>query len=406
MGKQVVKKGVGIHRKGLNAWKEQANMVVEKPKEGEIVEVSNMSNADKPQTWLDVGDAFRDATKLPGLPLGNVISIIGHSNAGKTTLMNHALVAAQKQGLIPVIIDTENAFSFQYAISMGFEATPIYGMREVEDVDPETGEILGTHPERCILNWEGNFLYFNNKILAERYGNKDYSSGTITSSKRKEAVLEDVASCVIELLDAQDNGELEAGLVFCWDSVGSIGSFKEWKAKGGGNAMWMAASLSQAFGTLLNARIPGSKKISSPYTNTFIYINKVWMDATTNPVGPAIMRTKGGGSFKYATRLEILMGGQLTAGVKRLTASSKGLTYGYGTQTKIKVLKNHLNAPHNVCYEDAIVATDGGFIKVEDIDTYKKEHISAILKRLNDLSEGKTVINESDIQFQEVEEDE
>ena len=56
--------------------------------------------------------------------------------------------------------------------------------------------------------------------------------------------------------------------------------------------------------------------------------------------------------------LEILLGGQLTSGTKRLTASSKGLNYSYGIETKIKVLKNHLDAPHNVCYEGNMIASD------------------------------------------------
>lgn len=100
------------------------------------------------------------------------------------------------------------------------------------------------------------------------------------------------------------------------------------------------------------------------------------------------------------------MGGQLTAGVKRLTATSKGLNYGYGIQTKIKILKNHLDAPHNVCYEGNLVASDQGFIGVDELDTYKKEHITQILKQLNELGKDKGVkVEESDISFEESEEE-
>lgn len=396
---QPIKKGQTIKKKGIGAWKEKMGL---NPKEGEAVKVSN---ANKVQEWILMPKAFQDATKLPGIPQSTVISVIGHSNVGKSTLVNHAIVSAQKQGLIPVIIDTENSFSFQYAASMGFDATPIYGDVEVEEVDDETGEIM-IHTENRITHWDGDFIYYNNAILCDQFGDMDYASGTKTKTKRKTAVIEDVAMCINTILDAQEEGEFDQGLLFVWDSIGSIGSFKEYKAGKIGNAMWSAASISAAFNNIVNDRIPSSRKITSPYSNTLLYINKVWMDSQSVMTGPPIMQTKGGKSMKYATRMEILMGGQLTSGIKRLTATSKGLNYGYAIQTKIKILKNHLDAPHNVCYEDSLIACDKGFISVSDLDQYKKEHLSKILKELNNLGKEKSIIIEAkDVEFTESEED-
>lgn len=401
MAKQAIKKGAGIVKKaGISAFKEKKGMVYT-PSDNN--EVSIVSNADKPMEWLTMPEAFQDATKLPGIPIGYVTSIIGHSNTGKTTLLNHAMVSAQRQGYIPVYFDTENAFSFEYAVKMGLDATPVYGDVQVEDIDPETGEV-SYHIENRIVNWEGNFLYYNTTKLAEQYGTFDYSTGKDTTKNRGEAVLEDIARCMQELIIAQRDGEIDQGLVFIWDSVGSIGCYKEYKSLSANN-MWAAGALSVAFMKVVNDLIPSSRKVSSKYTNTFIYINKVWMDNTTNPVGPAIMRPKGGNAFKYATRLEILMGGQLTAGVKRLTATAKGLNYSYGTETKIKVLKNHLNAPHNVCYEGPLVATDTGFISLDSLDDYKKNHVARLLKELQSMGKNKISVTESDIEFQESEEE-
>lgn len=401
MAKQAIKKGAGIVKKaGISAFKEKKGMVYT-PSDDNTVNI--VSNADKPMEWLTMPEAFQDATKLPGIPVGYVTSIIGHSNTGKTTLLNHAMVAAQRQGLIPVYFDTENAFSFEYAVKMGLDATPIYGDVQVEDIDPETGEV-SYHVENRIVNWEGNFLYYNTTKLAEQYGTFDYSTGKDTTKNRGEAVLEDISRCIEELIRAQRDGEIDQGLVFIWDSVGSIGCYKEYKSLSANN-MWAAGALSVAFMKIVNDLIPSSRKISSKYTNTFIYINKVWMDNTTNPVGPAIMRPKGGNAFKYATRLEILMGGQLTAGVKRLTATAKGLNYSYGTETKIKVLKNHLNAPHNVCYEGPLVATDTGFIALDSLEDYKKTHVSRLLKELQNMAKDKLNVKESDIEFKELEEE-
>lgn len=401
MAKQAIKKGAGIVKKaGISAFKEKKGMVYT-PSDDNTVNI--VSNADKPMEWLTMPEAFQDATKLPGIPIGYVTSIIGHSNTGKTTLLNHAMVSAQRQGLIPVYFDTENAFSFEYAVKMGLDATPIYGDVQVEDIDPETGEV-SYHIENRIVNWEGNFLYYNTTKLAEQYGTFDYSTGKDTGKNRGEAVLEDIARCMEELIRAQRDGEIDQGLVFIWDSVGSIGCYKEYKSLSANN-MWAAGALSVAFMKIVNDLIPSSRKMSSKYTNSFIYINKVWMDNTTSPT-QAIMRTKGGNAFKYATRLEILMGGQLTSGVKRLTATAKGLNYSYGTETKIKVLKNHLNAPHNVCYEGPLVATDTGFISPDRLEEYKKDHVSRILKELQNISQGKINVKESDIEFNELDEDE
>ena len=400
MAKQAIKKGAGIVKKsGISAFKEKKGMVYT-PSDNN--EVSIVSNADKPMEWLTMPEAFQDATKLPGIPIGYVTSVIGHSNTGKTTLLNHAMVSAQRQGYIPVYFDTENAFSFEYAVKMGLDATPVYDDVQVEDIDPETGEV-SYHVENRIVNWEGNFLYYNTTKLAEQYGTFDYSTGKDTTKNRGEAVLEDIARCMQELIIAQRDGEIDQGLVFIWDSVGSIGCYKEYKSLSANN-MWAAGALSVAFMKVVNDLIPSSRKVSSKYTNTFIYINKVWMDNTTSPT-QAIMRPKGGNAFKYATRLEILMGGQLTAGVKRLTATAKGLNYSYGTETKIKVLKNHLNAPHNVCYEGPLVATDTGFISVDSLEEYKKNHVARILKELQTMGDNKINVKESDIEFHESEEE-
>ena len=403
MAKQAIKKGAMTKRAGLSAFKEKVGL------NSSIGTINTtISNANKAQSWIIMPKAYQEATKLPGIPENTVVSVIGHSNVGKTTLINHAIASAQAQGLIPVIFDTENSFSFQYAQNMGFKAEPIYGDVEVEDVDPETGEIT-THIENQIVHWDGDFIYYNNRLLCERFGDIDYSKGTRTKTKRKIAVVEDVASAINELLDAQDAGEIEQGFLFVWDSVGSIGSYKEYNSGAGtgkiGNPMWTAAAISAAFNLIVNDRIPSSKKISCKYNNTFLYVNKVWMDAMTNPVGPAIMQTKGGKSMKYATRLEILLGGQLTSGTKRLTASSKGVNYSYGIETKIKVLKNHLDAPHNVCYEGNMIASDMGFIAPDDLDMYKKEHIGSILKELNKLAEGKFEITANDVEFNESEDE-
>ena len=363
------------------------------------------SNADKPMEWLVMPDAYSAALRLPGIPENYVTTVVGHSNVGKSTLVNHALVAAQRKGRIPVIYDTENNFDFTYARDMGFEAEPVYGDVEIEVVDPETGEIT-IATERRIVSYEGNFIYFNNAILAERYGKMDYATGKEVAKGRKVAVIEDIAASINELLNLQDEGEADAGFLFVWDSVGSIASFKSYKSSAN-NAMWDAAAISVAFNTIVNDRIPRSRKVSSKYDNTLLLINKVWLDSMTNPVGPPSLSLKGGNSMYYASRLIILLGGQLKASTKKLTAQSKGLTYNYGIQTKIKVMKNQLPNPFTVTYEGEVICTPHGMIGVEksDVETYRKQYVGDILKSLQDMNtKNDIVISETDITFSEEEE--
>lgn len=350
--------------------------------------VQGASNADKPMDWIVMPKAFQDAVKIPGFPQGYISTICGFSNTGKSTLVNHAIVAAQRQGLIPVIYDTENNFDFQYAIDMGMEATPVYGDVDTEVVNPENGEV-SIVTERKIIEYTGQFFYFNNSILVDHYGDIDYSTGKRGGKKRTKAVIEDMVYSMNEFLEYQSNGDLEQGILFIWDSVGSIGGLKSYNSKVGNN-MFDAGTISAAFQDIMDNAIPSSRKISSPYTNSMILVNKVWLDGTTNPMAPPSLEMKGGRSIMYRSRLVVLLGGQLKASIKRLSAVSKGLTYNYGILTKIKVLKNQLPAPFNVTYEGELICTDVGIIGTskEEQDDFRKNHVSDILKKLNEIAEN------------------
>lgn len=396
--KQAIKKGAGIKKKGISAWKEKAGL-------GVTATNLEVSNADKPMDWLVMPKAFQEATRLTGFPIGYVSMIGGFSDTGKTTIINHVLVAAQRQGFIPVIYDTENNMDWRYLTDMGFEATPVYGEVDVENVDPETGEVTYTK-ENHIIGYDGDFIYFNNTILAAKYGQYDYSTGKETKNKRKEAVIEDIAASMKELLDAQDNGEIEQGLVFVWDSIGSINSYKSYKSVTNNN-MFDAGSVSVAFSNILNNRIPSSRKMSSPYTNSMIAISKIWLDSMTAPMAAPTVKYKNGNTFYYACHgLIVHVGGALTSGTKKLKAVSKGATYRYGLETKIKVVKNHLPSPYNVTYEGNMICTAHGLIDKDELPQYQKEHIADMLAQLNEqLTKSNKVAEAEDVVFTEDEDE-
>lgn len=367
-----------------------------------------VSSAEKPIEFITMPEAFVEATKLPGIPMGVTTIIHGHSNTGKSLIKNCLIASAQKKGILPVIFETENNFSFQFAIECGMEATPIYGDVDVEDVDPETGEV-SYHTENRIINYDGPFLYYDSAILADRYGDFDHSQGKRVSKKRTVPVIEDIALCMNELLDMQEEGDIQQPLLFIWDSVGSISSFKSYSSKSS-NAMWDAGALSVAFNMLLNNRIPSSKKVSAPYTNTMVAVNKIWLDSMSAPMAAPSVQLKGGNSLLYASRLTILLGGSIKASTKKLNATSKGETYTYGLVTKIRIVKNQLDSPYNLTYSGTFCCVPNGMISESRLDEYKKQNVSQILKQiqkqLEEKGETTTTVTETDIQFNEEESEE
>ena len=391
MAKQPIKK----KKFDINSFKESMGLNVTK---------TNMvvSAADKPQDFIVMPEAFVEATKLPGIPMGVTTIIHGHSNTGKSLLKNCLIASAQRQGILPIIIETENNFSFPFAISCGVDAEPVYGDVEIEETDMETGEVT-TRTENRIINYTGNFIYYDSEILLDKYGNYDHAQGKRVSTKRTVPVIEDVAMCVKEYLDKQDAGELPVPLLFVWDSVGSIPSYASLMSSRS-NSMWDAKALQESFNILLNNRIPCSKKVSSPYTNTFVAVNKIWLDSMSAPMAAPSVQLKGGNALLYASRLTILLGGQIKAATQKLTATSKGEKYTYGLKTKIKVVKNQLDSPYNLTYEGTFCCVPDGMVSENKLDEYKKEHIGKILKQLSQqLSEGgkDTEVTEADIQFEE-----
>lgn len=326
--------------------------------------------ADKPMEWILMPKAYQDSLHLPGIPVGYMSGVRGWSDTGKSTIKNCLIAAAQKQGILPIIFETEGNFDFKYAIDCGMEAEPVMG------VDDETGEEI-------VADYEGNFILFNNAAICDYCGDMDYSTGTKKSTKRSVAVIEDIAYIMNDLLDKQDAGELPVPLLFVWDSVGSIGSWKSYQSKAGNN-MFDAGALSVAFNNIINARIPGSRSQNSPYTNTFFVVNKIWLDSMNSVGGAASIENKGGKSFFYAMRLLLHVGGVAKAGTKKLKATFKGNEYQYGVVSKISIAKNQLPTPFNVTYAGTICCVHNGLCGEKELDAYKKEYIPEIMARMAD----------------------
>lgn len=330
---------------------------------------------EKELEWIPFSQDFHSVVGLPGLPKGYFTLLRGYSNTGKSTGVYEAIAGCQKTGVLPVIIDTEGNFNWEYAKNVGVEYEPI--------ADPETGEIL---------NYEGNFIFVNGDDLLQRYANVDYSNGKImTKALRSEPVIEDVARFITELLDeqAKEDTTLGVDLCFLWDSAGSLNCFRSVTSKSSNN-QWNAGAMESAFKSLINHRIPASRREGKEYTNTFAAVQKIWLDNENK-----VIKHKGGEAFYYGCRLIYHYGGILTHGTAKLKATSNGKDYQFGIESKIRGEKNQVNG---IEWQGVICSTPHGYVSVDNLDNYKKEQRKYLLDKLN-LEYGDIVFEREETKF-------
>ena len=351
--------------------------------------------ADKELEWIVMPHAFQEALKLPGIPMGRTSMVRGWSDTGKSTLKNLAIAGAMRQGILPIIFETEGNFDFQYAKDCGMDIEPVYD--DVEYVDEETGEVT---KKREIVDWEGNYILFTTNKMCEFCGDMDYSTGTKKSKKRKVAVIEDIGYIINSFLDEQDEGNLPMPILFVWDSVGSIQSWKSYQSKCGNN-MFDAGAINTVFKPIF-ARIAASKEVGTEYTNTMFVVNKIWKDSANSVGGAVAIANSGGEAFQFGIRLGIHVGGVAKAGTKKLKATLKGEEYQYGNITKVSIFKNQLPVPYNITYSGTMCCVHNGIISEDDIDNYKKTQIPLIIEKIKQIS-GNEIgeVNASDVEFTE-----
>lgn len=165
--------------------------------------------------------------------------------------------------------------------------------------------------------------------------------------------------------------------------------------------MFDAASLQSAFGTLVNNTIPSSRRVDCPYTNTMIFINKIW-NSSMETMGKPSIALKGGVGLGYAARLIVHMGGIIRAGVKRVTAMAKGRTYSFGISTAIKVTKNQFS---DLTYDGTILCLHNGIYKESDLASYKKKYAPFFLKKMKETFGDDFKATEDDIEIKEEDEE-
>ena len=326
-------------------------------------EKNNLAQAvEKEPSWLILPEAFQKAVRVPGIPLGYCSRVRCKSNTGKSTIKLEVIKAAQKQGILPVVFELENNFAWKHAKEIGVNIN--------ESVDPDTGEI--------VYGPGDDMLYFDTAALYEKYGKFDHEHGKwLAKPNRDTYVIEDVALCIRDLIKSQRSGELPLDMIFIIDSIG-VGDCYRAAVNNSSNNMWYAGAVSVAFNVIVNDLIPSSRNINSEYINTLFFVQKTWTKTTATGLPSAV--SKGGESMDWAIRISIYLGGIESAGVKKLTATSGGKDYKYGSKTKIQIEKNHVD---DLTYEGEICSTAHGLWDPDKLDEYKKTYAKEIKEKLS-----------------------
>ena len=328
---------------------------------------------DKELTWIPLSDSFHEALKIPGLARGYFTSFRGYSNTGKSTAIYEAVAGAQKIGDLPVIIETEGNWSWEHARNIGVQFEEV--------IDEETGEVI---------DYDGDFIFMSGDDLLNEYQYINYKDGkTASKPLRNEPIIEDVARLMTDLLDAQAEGELPRDICFLWDSVGSMNGFQSVMSKSNNN-QWNAGSMESAFKSLVNHRIPASRKFGKLYTNTFAVVQKIWLDNENT-----VIKHKGGEAFFYSPRVIVHFGGIKTHSTVKLHAESGGQTYQFGVTSKVRCEKNQVNGVEE---RGMLASTPHGYWNPDKLAEYKRIHKDYILERLNSEYDDFTIVEEEVIE--------
>ena len=291
----------------------------------------------KDQEWIPLSDAYQEITSVPGIPMGHIVLLRGHSDTGKTTALLEAAVSAQKTKILPVFIITEMKWNWEHAKQMGLQIDEV--------IDKETGEIV---------DYTGNFIYVDRETIN---------------------TIEDVSSFILDLIDEQKKGDLPYDLLFLWDSIGSVPCEMSIKSNKNNNE-WNAGAMSTQFGNNVNQRITLSRKESSPFTNTLVCINKVWTAKAESPMGKPKLMNKGGFAMWSSSTILKTFGNIMSAGTSKIKAIKDGKQVEFAKRVNVQIDKNHING---VTTRGRIVMTPHGFILDNDkaLKTYKEQNAKA-----------------------------
>lgn len=289
---------------------------------------------ERPLGFINFPPVLQSILSLKGFPVSNVTTISGFSDTGKTTLLLHGIIDAQRRGTLPVIILTENKFSFIRAQIMGMDC------KNSSVIDEETGELIDT--------WDGFFVMKNDFInLEEMY---DFMLDVILKTRP----------------DKKGNIEIPYDICFFVDSLNKLKSKKSIEKIEDGDPdlpMHNAKAHSVGLGHRIEPRITETKYLEFPYTASMVAILRGYLGSDTT-----VLKDNGGNTMIYDVGIKLLCGGKMAASTQELTMDIFGRTRAIGKKTRIRVTKNHITG---ITSEGDIYNCVFGLTDKEGFDNYK-----------------------------------
>jgi RecA/RadA recombinase len=290
----------------------------------------------RPDFDIPLQKEVADAIGMPGIRMGSVTAMYGLSNSGKTTLLIHMAAQAQKLGIIPILIITENKMDWERAAPLGLDISK----------------------NKCIIREDLEYL-------------------------------EDVYDYISQKIEDVKTGKLPKNILMLWDSVASTPSRETMEiAKDGSIKKKYGPQKNAAvigyYNPIIMKRITSTRRDDSKFTAGLVMLTQAYVKPAEFAGGIATIVPNGGEKiwFPLSLCLEIKEGQQL-----QTTVQGKKITY--GTVCKIKVVKNHLS---EISTSGEFVITAGSLLANEEsvLKEYKdanREHWEALLSQGGEILE-------------------
>lgn len=274
----------------------------------------------KPDEIIPVTEVFAQAMNRPGIKLGEMTTFYGLSDSGKTSLLIHIAAQAQKQGMIPILVITENKMDWNRAQRMGLDISP----------------------KKCIIREDLQYL-------------------------------EDVYNYISRTVESVKHGRLPSNTIILWDSVASTPSKESMSIDKEGNIVkhygpQKNAAVIGYYNPIIAKRIASTRQVDSKFSLGLVALTQAYVKPPEFPGAPSTIVPNGGEKiwFPLALCVEVKEGGALTA-------THKGRKLTYGKVCKLKVRKDHGNdfttEGEFVITADALLPNDK-----DALDEYKESH--------------------------------
>jgi RecA/RadA recombinase len=285
-----------------------------KDKKSEAFNLEDYSNTEvkeeveyKEDYHVNLDPVVQECIGMPGIRMGQMSCMYGLSDSGKTSLLIHAAIQAQKQGVIPILIITENKMDWARAAKMGLDLSK----------------------SKCILREDFEYL-------------------------------EDVYNYISQKIEDVKNGTLPRDVLILWDSVAATPSKESLEIDANGNIKkkygpQKSASVIGYYNPIIMKRVTSTRRTDSKGMVGLVMLTQAYVKPAEFAGGIATTVPNGGEKiwFPLSLCLEIKQGRQLSATIK-------GKDVIYATVCKVKVVKNHLTG---LSHNGEFVITSKGLIK-------------------------------------------